>query len=151
MPVSRNCQYCATRFTTNTERRVFCSDRCKTRYHRENSLTCFYCGEMATSKDHMLPQVYGDGSGDTVPACRECNSTLSCIAPESIEERFKHLYRKYVSKYKLDKPIPEWDDDELEELGHSLRSAVQKKIRTRQRAVERVLYIKARFRVVRGR
>lgn len=148
MPISRDCQYCAERFTTSIERRVFCSDKCKTRYHRQERLACFYCGELGTTKDHLYPQVYGNGAGDIVKACSECNSTLRAFAAESVQHRVGLLYETYVKKYQLRKPIPEWDDAELAELGLNLRSAIGAKIRQRQRALERVAHIHIRHRAL---
>lgn len=141
----RNCQYCAIRFSTTITRRVFCSDRCKTAYHREERLTCFYCGELGSTKDHLFPQIIGDGMGDTVRACVECNSTLNAAFATSTEERMKRLYLVYVKKYKLDQKIPEWSDDEISGLGPNLRTAVKGKIHKRQRALMRVLHIEARW------
>ncbi len=150
MAKSRNCNYCGGRFSTDVLRRVFCSDKCKVRYHRENRLTCFFCGEIATGLEHIVPQVYMDGAGDTVPACQECNSTMCHLAPESVEQRIQHLYRTYVRKYQLDKRIPEWDDAEMAELGPTLRSAISYKMNIRQRALERCVFIRARFKFIRS-
>lgn len=148
MPVNRSCQECGTRFETGNTRRVFCSDRCKMRYHRI-ALTCWYCGERADSVEHLFPQKYGDGSGDTVRACRECNSALGAIALTSVENRCIYLAQRIRKRYQLDKPIPEWSDNELMELGDNLRSAVKHKIYERQRAVERYLFLTARARTLR--
>lgn len=149
MAVNRNCHYCGTRFETSNTRRLFCKDACKTRYNREHRLTCFYCGELATSKDHIYPQLFGDGNGDTVNACTECNSTMQAVHEHSIENRVAFLYKRYVKKYQLDKQIPEWDDEELNELGYTLRSAIQSKIMQRQRALERAIHINARWNEIR--
>lgn len=148
MPVNRTCQECSTRFETSNTRRVFCSDRCKMRYHRI-ALTCWYCGERAETIEHIFPQKHGNGSGDTVKACRECNSALGAFAPTSVEERCIHLAQRLRKRYQLDKPIPEWSDDEIAELGHNLQSAVRGKIHERQRAVERFLFLTARARTLR--
>lgn len=143
---SRLCQHCNDRFETTAERRVFCSDKCKTGYYREHKLTCFYCGEVGTSKDHLYPQVWGEGAGDTVPACAECNSMLSCHFATSVEERFINLYRGYVKKYQVFSRIPEWEDEELEGLGRSLRDRVESSLQKRDRIQRRLLYLKFKFR-----
>lgn len=145
MAISRTCQYCSERFTTDQHKRVFCSDKCKTRYHRLHRLTCWYCGELATSIDHLFPQVIGGGKGDTVPACLECNKTVQHMHAGSVAARCKFLFYAYVKKFKLNKFIPEWDDDEIEELTGSLKKTVKHKIMQRQRAIERVEYIRSRF------
>lgn len=145
MSVSRSCQYCATRFSTDQERRIFCSDRCKMRYHREHRLTCWYCGELGTSIEHLFPQAFGDGKGDTVMACKECNSTVQAFKPMSVSARVKYLFQAYVKRYRLNKFIPEWDDQEIEELRGTLKQRVRAKILARQRAVERVEHLRSLF------
>lgn len=149
MPTSRNCHNCGTRFTTSSSRRLFCSDKCKVRYHREHSLTCFYCGDLADSKDHILPQVDGGANGETVLSCRDCNVRMGARGALSIDQRLSLLIESLERKFQLTKPIPEWDDEELEELGHSLRSRIKSAIHQRQNALERVIHIRARLREIR--
>ena len=38
--------------------------------------TCVYCGEFATTKDHVTAPRNPGGSWKTVPACLECNVAL---------------------------------------------------------------------------
>lgn len=149
MPVSRNCHNCGTRFTTNSNRRLFCSDKCKIRYHREHSLTCFYCGDLADSKDHVFPQAHGGASGETVISCRDCNFRMGALGSLSVDQRICHLIESLERKHQLNKPIPEWDDEELEELGPSLRLRIKAAVHQRQNALERVIHIRARLREIR--
>jgi len=37
--INRDCQYCSERFSVKNNNRLFCSDKCKVRYNRENRLT----------------------------------------------------------------------------------------------------------------
>jgi hypothetical protein len=149
MPVSRNCHNCGTRFTTSSTKRLFCSDRCKVRYHRAHSLTCFYCGDLADSKDHILPQAFGNGAGETVLSCRDCNTRMNAFGPLSIDQRVSRLIESLTKKHQLDRPIPEWDDEELEELGYSLRQRIKAKLHQRQNAIERVIHIRKRLNEIR--
>lgn len=71
-------------------------------------------------------------------ACKECNSTLSNNHPYSLVNRIEFLAKKMTKKYDLDKQVPEWDDEELDELGATLRTAVEGSIHARQRALQRV-------------
>lgn len=144
METSRECIYCNTRFTAKMGRRVFCSDRCRARYNRESKNSCFYCGVLADTKDHITPQsVRAHANFETVQCCRECNSLLGAAEPFDLEWRVLTLIQRTESRYQLDKPVPEWSDDEIEELGHTLKTAVRGKIYQRQRAIERVLHMKA--------
>lgn len=46
---------------------------------------CIYCGEEATTKDHIIPRSWG-GSNDKsnlVPACKLCNTTRGDLAQEA--------------------------------------------------------------------
>ena len=155
MANSRSCLYCDKRFEIVHTRRLFCSDKCKTRYHREEKNACFYCGELATDRDHLLPASL-DASGrvqngrDTVLSCRECNSILNNYAPLSVEARIIHLRDKLRKKYKLHKRMPEWDDDELQEMGNGLLSHIQSKVLERQRAMQRVENVSATLRLVKS-
>jgi hypothetical protein len=147
--MDRLCLYCAERFHVENQRRIFCSDKCKTRHNRETNLTCFYCGELADTKDHITPHSTENPGlvkwlgRDTVNCCRECNNILGTNYPYNLFQRANFLKDKLIKKYNLDKGAPEWDDDEVRELGRSLRERVNGKIRTRQRAQNRVLYLKA--------
>ncbi len=154
MPVNRDCLYCTKRFTATTERRLFCSDACKMRYNREERLTCFYCGEIAPTRDHITPQAFSATEGfrgkETVNCCRKCNSTLGAAAPRSIEGRVLYLVERTIIQYELNNPIPEWDDEEIEELGPNLRSFVEAKIRERQRAFQRLFFMKGTLKYIRA-
>lgn len=149
MAMQRACQFCSERFTVQNGRRLFCSDKCKVRYHRENGLRCFYCGDLADTKDHVEPHACGDPRAarwlgrDTVSACRECNGLLRDVFPTDFVRRIDYLAGRLVKKYQLDRPVPEWDDDEIAELGPKLRQAVRGKVYARQHASDRVWHVKA--------
>lgn len=145
MAVNRNCHQCGTRFLVKVERKIFCSDRCRVRYHREHRLVCFYCGDTADTIDHLFPQMHGNGRGETVQACKECNSTMGAFGAGNILARIEYLHTRYVKKYQLDKNIPDWSDDELAELGPTLRSSIQAKTIQRENALDRVIHIRARW------
>lgn len=153
--INRDCLYCAKRFEARMERRLFCSDVCRVRYNRENT-NCFYCGDMADTLDHILPvstrrsrkRKFGE---EVVYCCKDCNSRLGASFPYDLEERVNFLAEKLFKDFDLGKPIPEWTDEEFEEMGHALRSAVEGKIKTRQWAEGRWLHVKAvHGRLVRG-
>ena len=154
MAYSRDCLFCATRFVAKLDRRIFCSSVCRMRYNREERLRCFYCGELASSRDHIYPQSARMNGGsnfegqETVNVCMECNSAMTDKFAHSLELRIEYLIAWTEKRYKLEKIIPEWDDDEIKELGYSLRVRIQAKIRERQRAIERTLHMRATWRMV---
>lgn len=149
MAVHRDCLYCAKRFEAKLTRRIFCSNACRARYNRERSLSCFYCGEVANTKEHITPQsVMRMGNGETVRACADCNSCIGATCPVDLEERVQTLIERFTRRFKLTKTIPEWDDEEISELGPALKRKVRQKIYERQRAINRVLYMEGVLRVL---
>lgn len=87
---------------------------------------CLYCGAAADTVDHVPPVAVAymanevSAKRDThwlVPACGECNSTLSTFAGRSLAERRHFLAEKYRRRYQSIIRMPRWDDDELAEMG----------------------------------
>lgn len=145
--VNRDCANCGARFEARLERRLFCSDVCRVRYNREHELKCFYCGDLATARDHVFPhssELPGErqwGARDIVNACSECNAGLSDKYGYWLHRRIKHLIDWTIKRYQLDEMIPEWADEELDELGYALRASITFKIKQRQRALDRVIHM----------
>jgi hypothetical protein len=131
---------------------MFCSDRCRVAYNRESHLCCFYCGYLADNRDHITPHSFLSNSSkrkfrgkEILNACGECNKSAGAKGAIFLEDKIKFLIERYTIRYQLNVLIPEWSDEELAELGRSLKSAVKRKILNRQRAQEKVLFLKARY------
>lgn len=128
MTINRDCLFCAGRFTAKLERRLFCSDICRVRYNREERLKCFYCGDLASDREHVTPHSATNAGGhkfngkETVNCCSECNTLLGTVYPYDLQARINYLYEKIIKKYQLDVLIPEWADEEFEELGYTRRT-----------------------------
>lgn len=93
---------------------------------------CVYCGVIAGTKDHLLPRTW---TGEAVrrhvlvvPACGECNSYISDRYAPSITERRKLAHKAIIHRKRRILNIPDWSDDEMAELGPTLRSTIQKGI-----------------------
>lgn len=89
---------------------------------------CVYCGELADTKDHLLPRNYtGDAERirvPVVPSCRECNSTLNDIYMPDVIERREYVQSKYKIKYKSLLKVIWYSDSDLLEFGPQLRSVI---------------------------
>jgi hypothetical protein len=59
------------------------------------------------------------------PACEECNVTLGSKLFVTVETRAAYLLGALSAKYKKLLKGPMWSEDELEELGSSLRMHVE--------------------------
>ena len=144
------CKYCAEKFTAKTYRKIFCSDRCKVRYNRENRLTCFYCGDLAGTRDHVTSHSTMGlkkrcwSNLDYVMCCRECNSLLGSAHPYSIVDKIGYLIEKFTKKYKLNKPVVQWDEDELEEVSKTMAQSIRAHIAKWNSRQERLAHMKLR-------
>lgn len=93
---------------------------------------CYYCGCLGDSHDHVPPISLAPEDPDfcedlafwLIPACRECNIALGVLPVLLIGARKAHLLRYYRSKYRKELRMPDWGKDEVEALGHNLRSKV---------------------------
>jgi len=113
---------------------------------------CFYCGEDADTKDHIVPLSYqfsGNrnkvhftrGQEDNlVDCCRECN----CIAGNKV---FMDVYKKkdYIQeflkqKYKKVINMPFWSEEQIKELGKGLKKEVKIQQLARKWALNRINY-----------
>lgn len=148
----RECFYCASQFEATMQRRVFCSEICQLRYNRENRFKCFYCGDLATDRDHVFPHSATSMADrrfegqEIVMACGECNRLLGDRAALWLETRLGYLIKSLTKRYKLNRPMPEWDAEEVQELGYSLRTAVLCGLTARKRAETRVANVHNRLR-----
>jgi len=91
-----------------------------------------YCGEMADTKDHLIPRGYS-GDADrlrvpTVPSCVECNSTLNDIYLPDVMERREVVRQRYRIKYRRLLKIVWYGEQDLLEFGPQLRSVIMSRM-----------------------
>lgn len=145
------CKYCAKTFSATNFRRLFCSDRCKTRYNRENALTCFYCGDLPGTRDHVMPHSVSGfpkrrwANLDYVNCCHECNVIISNNYPYSMTDRIRFLIERFTKKHKLDKPTVQWDEDELKELSQNLGDTIRQQMRLWNKRHDRLNHMRLRL------
>ena len=94
---------------------------------------CTYCGDTADTIDHVPPlaMVYELADAGAypgrlwlVPACHECNSTLSGRHLPTLAGRRKHLAHRYRRRYASLLRMPRWSNDELSEMKGVLREDI---------------------------
>lgn len=94
---------------------------------------CTYCGIAANGLDHVVPVSYDYVSRKAasyakdlvVPCCSECNSRLSNFYLTTIAERAEYLIGAYKNKYKKILNRPDWTDEELKEMGPTMRQRIK--------------------------
>ncbi len=86
--------------------------------------TCFYCGEYATEKEHVVPQhtLYPTW---IVPACHECNAMAGATIFVSVLDKHQWLQTRRGARYSKLLKMPDWDWEEISELGRNLRAKVE--------------------------
>tara|TARA_R100000008_G_C3499301_1_gene122835 strand:- start:42 stop:458 length:417 start_codon:yes stop_codon:yes gene_type:complete len=118
-------------------------------------MNCYYCGEKSDTLDHTIPVSFystrptrkGMKSKykDPVPVvdcCGECNATLNNKLIIDVRERADYLKEKYIKKYKRILNSPIWDEDDIENMGKTLRACIRRDMRLQQNIKERLDYLK---------
>lgn len=144
---SMKCKECEKVFKQRREWQVFCCNACKAKYNRKFKESCFYCGIPGNHRDHVHPVKARGGARryayqGLVFACQECNVLLGSKEFVTIEERVDYLVDKIAQRYGLHKPATSWTEEEVNELGPSLRSAIKRGLADRHEAEERVIYLR---------
>ena len=149
----RNCKECKDFFKVNREWQIFCSTKCRLRFNKRNNENCFYCGIYTKNlhREHIKPASASccrKFSVEYIFACRECNVTLGALNFENITNKFDVLISRYITKYKLTTSVIEWGEDEIQELGRSLKQRIINRLSKRRKAEERVLYLKMKVKQI---
>lgn len=144
----RKCKYCSKEFTTSKRFQLFCKDACNKYWNSHNKDYCFYCGDFAEHRDHLVPHSFECvilkrtfQNVEIVMACAECNIALGNRLFSTVAGRIKFLIRYLTKRYKLSRPCRQWDDEEIAALGYALRTWIVASQRARESAAERVLYL----------
>jgi len=111
---------------------------------------CEYCGQRAWGRDHVIPLAVTfsgkrkkghRGVGVTVPCCHECNSILGDRPILTVQERAAFLVRAYRKHYQTLLKMPEWTDEELDDLQSSLRASILHALREQAVLKNRIAHL----------
>lgn len=114
---------------------------------------CFYCSDPADTLDHVPPlslmAVYTveKRKKDKIPAslltcCRECNNALGNKNLPTAMDRLLYLESYYEAYFKKQKAL--WSEEEIEELGPSLRESVRHRQDKLNRYIDKIRSIQLR-------
>lgn len=90
----------------------------------KESRSCFYCGELATEDEHVVPRRCQTETW-IVRSCKECNSMAGGEPFASVVDKIVYIRDKRRKKYSRLLSIPEWTLEEIEEMGHNMRVAIK--------------------------
>jgi hypothetical protein len=94
---------------------------------------CMYCGMPSQAIDHVpalarVASLFDDGLGPDelklVPSCGQCNAWLGHKPLDDIKSRAKYVRDRIADLLRPLRTL-DWQDDEVAELGHNLRSMVR--------------------------
>lgn len=86
---------------------------------------CFYCGEPASDKEHVVPKSLVGENTDKVWSCRECNNIAGAKVFDDIYEKREFILIALERKYSKIINIPNWDDNEIVEMGWKLKKQIR--------------------------
>jgi hypothetical protein len=107
---------------------------------------CFYCGEPATSRDHVIPSCFISigvrdySRGIFTASCRDCNARLGAFMPQDLSAKVQRINLILTNKYRKLLGGESWTHAELCELRHSLRSFVRRRESLRRIVQRRVTW-----------
>lgn len=116
---------------------------------------CLYCGLNGDTWDEHIPSstfriVYRTARERhidiRVPICRECKLLSGWRAFRTPEEKRRCIRTELQSKYGSVLNTAEWREDEVEELGYTLASAVKAGIESKQMLLRRLTWPRTRTR-----
>lgn len=84
---------------------------------------CRYCGDIATTVDHIVPVSFIPihQENNLVAACGRCNNKLGNRMFTSLDEKREFLLQNLKSRKRT---VPLWIKSEIKELGHVLASSI---------------------------
>lgn len=112
--------------------------------HIGTKYTCAYCGAYADTVDHVVPvsvAAYAYISRSKrikVSCCRECNSIGGNMYFRSIGAKRRYIQEQLKRRYSKYLNLPNWTEQQLEQLGWTMRQSIEQAIRLRELIKERI-------------
>lgn len=120
-------------------------------------LKCFYCGDDATCKDHIIPVSYyysgkrqpkkkyltsEYGKENLIDSCNECNNIAWNKIFQDVFAKKEYIQEKIKLKYKKVVNMPFWSEEEINELGYMLKKEIRIQQLARKWILNRMSYPK---------
>ena len=115
----------------------------------DNGNHCVYCGDRATGSDHFIPVsvvnaigslFFSLGDKALVPACCECNSLARNKIFRSVGAKRRYIQKRLRERYAHLLGAGVWTQEELDELGYTLRTVVEAANKQRLHLMERLAW-----------
>lgn len=92
---------------------------------------CSFCSNhLEIHRHHIIPaSILGvktfENNSNLIPVCSECNNFLSNLNFQSVEEMCGFLVKSYKAKYRKILKMPDWSEEDFEELSTNLELSVK--------------------------
>lgn len=115
---------------------------------------CLYCGLNGDAWDENIPTsifniVYRISRErriePRVPICRECDRLSAWRSFRTPEEKRRCIRTQLRSKYSTDLNTADWHEQEVEELGYGLATAVKAGVAGKQKTLHRIVWPRLRM------
>ena len=110
---------------------------------------CVYCGDRATTRDHVLPVTIASRLADLraikgglliVPACSDCNGLAGGLLFKSVSAKRRYIRRRLLQRHKRLLEMAEWTDQQLEACGWVLRTKILADLAAREKVRARIAW-----------
>ena len=113
---------------------------------------CIYCGEEGGITDDHVPPIskaylVDENHREIYPACSRCNSILKDKGIY-LDDRAIVLYYLLEKKNKKWLKIPDWTDEELEEMEYGMVKHIKQGLARKKKAKRQLEYIKLIYKVI---
>jgi hypothetical protein len=148
------CRWCSKSFRDRPGK-LYCSSQCRYQGWLSKQAVgtiatpCVYCGIPAETVDHVPPRSVRPYLADRCPgrfplhevhACQECNTALGARPLWTLAERKRFIKSWLARRYRRFLKQPTWAPEEIEELGHNLRTVVVKHQVLKELTVARIAW-----------
>jgi hypothetical protein len=138
------CRECGDPFQTDNFMVLFCSEKCKARFEKRVEDYCWFCGwegvRLERLKDVTVPpKLQG------FKTCLQCRFWRKELLGYPLDVQLLNLALRVARKYKLGKGRVNWDEEELSEISHSLRSKIRSSMTLRRTHEERYVFLMQRL------
>lgn len=114
---------------------------------------CFYCGDDAGHSDTNIPRALfatvfkvarQGGMDPDLPVCRRCKTIGGRDVFRTPEHKRAHIRAAMISRDGKYLGVADWEEDELEELGYTLQTAVRQGVGEKCRLKRRLAWPRLR-------
>lgn len=106
---------------------------------------CFYCGNLGECLDHCPPvsrmNLYPTVPKILIKSCNLCNRLLGARPLPTLASRIEFLLKKYTKKYSKIIKLPQWEQEEINELSGTLKQFIEATRNSKQMAIAKIKYL----------